>query len=204
MVAKCLNLNNLFSQRRPFAVSNDGRIVWATVLFLSVIMHWTVIYVNIFRFPAKFAGPRFVETQTFWYPGNEKTSPLYWDIFLFALSSYCKLRPSGVKSRKSGEARRELYICLLSNFFCIILNLYRNPLLASFIDKYYSPRSAAYSIIFTSLRRAHCRLSNYHDSCRIKLRIWIWTTWSNVHFNWCLLLTICTEKEVASYQLYPC
>lgn len=135
---------------------------------------------------------------------EEMTSPLYWDIFLFTLSSYCKLRPSGVKSRKNGEARRELYICLLSNFFCIILNLYRNPLLASFIDKYYSPRSAAYSIIFTSLRRAHCRLSNYHDSCRIKLRIWIWTTWSNVHFNWCLLLTICTEKEVASYQLYPC
>ena len=132
------------------------------------------------------------------------TSPLYWDIFFFALSSYCKLRPSGVKSRKSGEARRELYFCLLSNFSCIILNLHRNPLLASFIDKYYSSRSAAYSIIFTSLRRAHCRLSNYHDSCRIKLRIWIWTTWSNVHFNWCLLLTICTEKEVASYQLDPC
>ena len=54
-----------FSQRRPFAVSNDGKIVWATVLFLSAIMHWKNIHVNIFRFLAKFAGPRFVETQTF-------------------------------------------------------------------------------------------------------------------------------------------
>ena len=30
-----LDLNNLSSPRRPFAVSNDGRVVWATVLFLS-------------------------------------------------------------------------------------------------------------------------------------------------------------------------
>ena len=132
------------------------------------------------------------------------TSPLYWDIFFSTVSSYCKLRSSGVKSRKSGDARRELYIFLLSNFFCPILNLHRNPLLPSFIDKYYSSRSAAYTITFTSLRRAYCRLSNYHDSCRIKQRIWIWTAWSNVHFNWRLLLTICTEKEVASYQLHPC
>lgn len=72
----------------------------------------------------------------------------------------------GVESTKSGEARRELYIfnvsmnnCLLSNYFCIILNLYRNPLLVSFIDQCYSSRSAAHDIIFTSLRRAHCRLS---------------------------------------------
>lgn len=49
--------------------------------------------------------------------------------------------------------------CLLSNYFCIILNLYRNPLLVSFIDQCYSSRSAAHDIIFTSLRRAHCRLS---------------------------------------------
>lgn len=49
--------------------------------------------------------------------------------------------------------------CLLSNYFCIILNLFRNPLLVSFIDQCYSSRSAAHDIIFTSLRRAHCRLS---------------------------------------------
>lgn len=49
--------------------------------------------------------------------------------------------------------------CLLSKYFCIILNLYRNPLLVSFIDQCYSSRSAAHDIIFTSLRRAHCRLS---------------------------------------------
>ena len=49
--------------------------------------------------------------------------------------------------------------CLLSNYFCIILNLYRNQLLVSFIDQCYSSRSAAHDIIFTSLRRAHCRLS---------------------------------------------
>ena len=45
-----LDLNNLSSQRRPFVVSNDGRIAWATVLFLSEIMHWKVIHVNIFLF----------------------------------------------------------------------------------------------------------------------------------------------------------
>ena len=129
------------------------------------------IHVNIFRFPAKFAGPQFRPRHfdTLATRSNDFSSLLRY--FFFALSSYCKLRPSGVKSRKSGEARRELYFCLLSNFSCIILNLHRNPLLASFIDKYYSSRSAAYSIIFTSLRKAHCRLSNYHDSCRIKLRI---------------------------------
>ena len=33
MEAKFLDLNNLSLQRRPFALSNDGRNVWATVLF---------------------------------------------------------------------------------------------------------------------------------------------------------------------------
>ena len=60
-----LALNNLSSERRPFALSTDGRIVWATVLFLSEIMHWKVIYVNIFLFSAIFVGSRFVEIQIF-------------------------------------------------------------------------------------------------------------------------------------------
>jgi len=35
-------------QRRRFALSNDGRKVWATVLFLSVIMRRKVLHVNLF------------------------------------------------------------------------------------------------------------------------------------------------------------
>ena len=42
-----LDLNNLSWQGRPFACSNDGK-VWATVLFLSAIMHKKGIHVNFF------------------------------------------------------------------------------------------------------------------------------------------------------------
>ena len=35
---------------RPFALSNDERKVWATVLLLNAIMHWKVIHVNFFCF----------------------------------------------------------------------------------------------------------------------------------------------------------
>ena len=38
MEAKFLDLNNLSWQRRPFALSNDGRKVWATIFILSAIM----------------------------------------------------------------------------------------------------------------------------------------------------------------------
>ena len=37
-----------FLKRRLFSLSNDGRKVWATVLFLSAIMHRKVIHVNFF------------------------------------------------------------------------------------------------------------------------------------------------------------
>ena len=48
--------------------SNDGRKVWAKVLFLKAIIHWKVIHVNyflsfLFFWHAIFAGPRFVEIQ---------------------------------------------------------------------------------------------------------------------------------------------
>ena len=48
MVAKFLDLNNFSWQRRPFALLNDGRKVWVTVLFLSAIMHRKVIHVIFF------------------------------------------------------------------------------------------------------------------------------------------------------------
>ena len=48
MVAKLLNLNNLSWQRRPFALSNGGRKVTATVLFLNAIMKRKVVLVNFF------------------------------------------------------------------------------------------------------------------------------------------------------------
>ena len=50
MVAKCLDLNSLCWWRRPSAFSNDARKVWATVLFLSAIIHRKVTNVNFFRF----------------------------------------------------------------------------------------------------------------------------------------------------------
>ena len=53
-------------QRRSFALLNDGRKVWATVLFLSVIMHKKVIQSCQFFFSAIFAGPLFVEIRKFW------------------------------------------------------------------------------------------------------------------------------------------
>ena len=49
MVANFLDLT-LSWQRRPFAFSNDGRKLWATVLFLSAIMYRKVIHVNVLRF----------------------------------------------------------------------------------------------------------------------------------------------------------
>ena len=48
MVAKFLDLNSFSWQRRPFALLNDGRKVWVTVLFLSAIMHRKVIHVIFF------------------------------------------------------------------------------------------------------------------------------------------------------------
>ena len=67
MVAKFLDLNNCSWQRRPFAFSNDGRKVWATILIQSQqsrtgVMH--VIFI-VFFLPAIFAGPRLVEIQDF-------------------------------------------------------------------------------------------------------------------------------------------
>ena len=50
MVATFLDLNNLSSQQQPFALSNDGSEVWATVLLLSAIMHRKVIHLNFFIF----------------------------------------------------------------------------------------------------------------------------------------------------------
>ena len=47
--SKISRLDNVSWQRRSFGLSNDGRKVWATVLFLSVIMHKNV-NVNFFIF----------------------------------------------------------------------------------------------------------------------------------------------------------
>ena len=66
MVAKFLDLNNFSWRRLPFALLNDGRKVWVTVLILSAIMHRKVIHVSFFFFfSAILAGLRFVEDQKF-------------------------------------------------------------------------------------------------------------------------------------------
>ena len=50
MVSKFLDLKNLSWQSWPFLLSNNRRKVWATVLFLSAIIHRKVIHVNCFVF----------------------------------------------------------------------------------------------------------------------------------------------------------
>ena len=50
MVAKFLDPNTPSWQRRSFALLNDGRKVWATVLFLSAVIHRKVVHVNFFVF----------------------------------------------------------------------------------------------------------------------------------------------------------
>ena len=62
-----------FLDRDGHLLSNDEREVWATVLFLSAIMHRKIIHVIFFFrffFSVVFAGPRFVEIQKFCYHGN--------------------------------------------------------------------------------------------------------------------------------------
>ena len=63
MEAKFLNLVNLSWRGQSFALSNDERIVWTTVLFLSAIIYSKVIHVNffVFFFSVILEGPRFVE-----------------------------------------------------------------------------------------------------------------------------------------------
>ena len=50
MVTKSLDLNNLSWQIKPFALCSDGRIVWATVLFMNAIMHRKVMHINFLGF----------------------------------------------------------------------------------------------------------------------------------------------------------
>ena len=61
-----------FLDRDGHLLSNDARKLWATVLFLSAIMHRKVIHVIFFSFffSVVFAGPWFVEMQKFCYHGN--------------------------------------------------------------------------------------------------------------------------------------
>ena len=85
MVAKFLDLNNLSWGRRSFALSNDRGKVWATVLFLSAIMHRKFIHVNFFAFSSCYIS----RTGTVcWDPEMllpwqryVTTSPLYWQCF---------------------------------------------------------------------------------------------------------------------------
>lgn len=70
MGAKCLDLNSLHWWRRPFALLNDARKVWATFFFSWVQSCTGKLLMSIFSlffFPAIFAGPRFVKIQKFCY-----------------------------------------------------------------------------------------------------------------------------------------
>ena len=70
MVAKFLDLNNLSSQQQPFALSNDGSEVWATVLLLSNHAQERHTCQFFSFFSARLAGPQFVKIQTFCFHGN--------------------------------------------------------------------------------------------------------------------------------------
>ena len=76
-ITKSLDLNYLSWQIRPFALSSDGRKVWATVLFLRAIMRRKVIHIKFFVFS-------FCRTTVCWDPDillplqhDVTTSPLY-------------------------------------------------------------------------------------------------------------------------------
>ena len=84
MVANFLDLNNLSWGRRSFALSNDRGKVWATVLFLSAIMHRKFIHVNFFVFFCYISRTGIVcwdpEMLLPWQR-YVTTSPLYWQCF---------------------------------------------------------------------------------------------------------------------------
>ena len=80
MVAKFLDRNYRSWQGRSFALTNNRRKLWATVLFLSAIRHRKVIHVNFFVFSAILAGlgrfllrSRKVATMAAW--SNDFSSP---------------------------------------------------------------------------------------------------------------------------------
>ena len=81
MVAKFLDLKNLSWGRRSFALSNDRGKVWATVLFLSAIMHRKFIHVKFFVFFCYISRTGTVcwdpEMLLPWQR-YVTTSPLYW------------------------------------------------------------------------------------------------------------------------------
>ena len=76
MVANFLDLT-LSWQRRPFAFSNDGRKLWATVLLLVQSCTGKSYMFFFYVFSVISAGPRFVEIQKFCYHGNVKWRLLF-------------------------------------------------------------------------------------------------------------------------------
>ena len=78
MVAKFLDLNNLSWQRRPFALSNDKRKVWATVLFLTVIMYRKVIHDRVTAWAVKQIQALAWSLKTDLKSGFLKINPLRW------------------------------------------------------------------------------------------------------------------------------
>ena len=80
MVALFLNLNNLSWQRRPFALSNDGRKEWASVYFWSAILHRKVIYDNFLRFFLSYLSNHGLLRSRNLLPWQRDTttSPFYW------------------------------------------------------------------------------------------------------------------------------
>ena len=102
IVAKFLDQNNLSWQRRPFGLSNDGRKVWDTVLFLNHAQE----YMSTFSlFSVISAGLGFVEIQKPWQPRQRDvtTSPL--------LSRFSAKMHSQPQSLRVWECARK--ICLL-------------------------------------------------------------------------------------------
>ena len=90
MVAKFLDLNNCSWQRRPFAFSNDGRKVWATILIQSAIIHRSHAC-HFYRF---FSSCYICRTTACWDPEillpwqrDVTASPLSWHVTTTDLGS---------------------------------------------------------------------------------------------------------------------
>ena len=84
MVAKFLDLNYCYWQRRSFALTNDRRKLWATVLFLSAIRHRKVIHINFFVFLLYWQdrdGFCWDPERLLPWQRDVTTSPLYWQMF---------------------------------------------------------------------------------------------------------------------------
>ena len=113
MVSKFLDLNNFSWQRRPFALSNDGRKVWAIVLSLSATQR-KLIRVNFFVF---FFCHSLLRSTEILIPRlrDASSSPPYLQNYVLSLKAdYFFFRVSGIHVKLSHRRFSRLATSLLA------------------------------------------------------------------------------------------